>query len=378
MPSHGFSSPFAKLVTVLLLLFGFLLGVKGLGEGFKLLGGGALETIFSATENPFVSLIVGILATTLVQSSSVTTAIIVGLVAAPESSLPLANAVPMIMGANIGTTVTCTVVALAHIGRRDEFERAFPVAVCHDVFNYVTVAVLLPLEIMTGYLQHTARTIGSRLDGIRGVDFDSPLATALSRTLEPLETFLALLFSAPQTQGFALIVLAGGMIFTTLFWLVKVMRSLVRTKVLVTNVLGSNAVLSIMVGVVVTVMVQSSSITTSLLVPLGAAGLLRLEQALPITIGANIGTTVTAFLAALAASGANAVHGIEIALVHLFFNLTGLIMIYPLRFTRNVPLRAARFLTTLALRSRKLTLFFVAAFFYGVPMLLLLVDRLFG
>ena len=89
------SGPVTRLVTVLLLLFGFLVGVKALGEGFKLLGGGAIELIFATTENPFISLVVGILATTVVQSSSVTTAMIVGLVAAPESPLPLANAVPI-------------------------------------------------------------------------------------------------------------------------------------------------------------------------------------------------------------------------------------------------------------------------------------------
>ena len=131
--------PVARVFTVLLLLFGFLVGVKALGEGFEQLGDGTLEVIFAATQNPFIGLIVGILATTVVQSSSVTTAMIVGLVAAPESPLPLANAVPMVMGANIGTTVTATFVSLAHMGRRDEFERAFPVAVCRDLFNYVAV-----------------------------------------------------------------------------------------------------------------------------------------------------------------------------------------------------------------------------------------------
>ncbi len=136
LPSQDSSDSLVRFVTVLLLLFGFLIGVKGLGEGFKLLGGDAVELIFSTTENPFIGLVVGILATTVVQSSSVTTAMIVGLVAAPESPLPLGNAVPMIMGANIGTTVTATVVSLAHMGRREEFERAFPVAVCHDAFNY--------------------------------------------------------------------------------------------------------------------------------------------------------------------------------------------------------------------------------------------------
>ena len=367
----------SRVAAVLILLFGFLVGVKALGAGFKLLGGDAVEAIFSATANPFMGLIVGILATTVVQSSSVTTAMIVGLVAAPEAALPLSNAVPMVMGANIGTTVTATLVALAHMGRREEFERAFPVAVCHDVFNYLTVLILLPLEMATGYLRRAAETLSGFLQGAGGFDYESPFAEVLSAAVAPVEFIVARVFGMTQFQGVAIILVSAAIIFTALFLLVKVMRSLVRTRVegLVTNALGSSAVLAILVGVAVTVMVQSSSITTSLLVPLGAAGLLRLEQALPITIGANIGTTVTALLAALAGSGVNAGFGLQIALVHFMFNLTGLVVIYPLKVTRNIPLRGARYLTTLALRSRRLTLLWVAILFYGVPALLLFVDR---
>jgi sodium-dependent phosphate cotransporter len=275
-PAQESNGPVTGLVVVLLLLFGFLVGVKALGEGFKLLGGGVIELILATTENPFIGLIVGVLATTVVQSSSVTTAMIVGLVAAPDSPLPLANAVPMIMGANIGTTVTSILVSLAHMGRRDEFERAFPVAVCHDAFNYLTVMVLLPLEMATGFLQKTAVMIGTMLPGFGQLDFDSPIASGLSVAVDPLERFAAWLFSVPQFQGVVIVAFSGALIFTSLFLLGTVMRSLVRTRVegLVTNVVGSSAVLSILTGVVVTVMVQSSSITTSLLVPLGAAGLL--------------------------------------------------------------------------------------------------------
>jgi sodium-dependent phosphate cotransporter len=231
---------------------------------------------------------------------------------------------------------------------------------------------------MTGYLQRAARSMAQALEGVGGYDYESPLASAISAALSPVEQLAAATLSTQQLQGIALILFAGGTIFITLFLLVKVMRSLVRTRVerLVTNVLGSSAVLSILVGVTVTVMVQSSSITTSLLVPLGAAGLLRLEQALPITIGANVGTTVTALLATLSVSGANAIFGLEIALVHLLFNLTGMLLIYPAETVRNVPLRGARYLTSLALRNRKLTFVWVAALFYGVPGLLLFIDRL--
>ena len=97
-----------RLLAVVGLLFVFLIGVRGLGGGFRLLGEDLIQSFFTATENPFMGLLVGLLATTLVQSSSVTTAMIVGLVAAPENPLPLLNAVPMVMGANIGTSDACT------------------------------------------------------------------------------------------------------------------------------------------------------------------------------------------------------------------------------------------------------------------------------
>jgi sodium-dependent phosphate cotransporter len=125
---------------LILLLLAFLTGVHGFGEGLTLLGKGALDSFFHATENPSLALVVGILATSIVQSSSVTTSLIVGLTAAPENALPLANAIPMVMGANFGTTVTNSIVSLAHLGRRDEFRRAFAVATCDDFFEILSVA----------------------------------------------------------------------------------------------------------------------------------------------------------------------------------------------------------------------------------------------
>jgi sodium-dependent phosphate cotransporter len=371
------ASPAARAISVLALLFAFLLGIKGLGEGFELLGSDVLDSFFTATENPFVGLIVGLLATTLMQSSSVTTSMIVALVAAPENALPLANAVPMIMGANMGTTVTSTIVSLAHAGRPDEFRRAFPVAVCHDFFNVIAVLVLLPIEIMTGYLRRAAIALASLVEGVGGVTYQSPLKTALSSGLAPLEALGRWLFSAQEGQAVFLIVVSGLLIFSALYLLVKVMRAAAhgRVEVMVTGVLGSSALLSILIGLVVTVMVQSSSITTSLLVPLAAAGLLTLPQAFPVTLGANLGTTVTAFLAALAVSGPNAAAGLEIALVHLLFNLSGILLVYPVAFIREVPLRLALALTRVALRSKKLVVVWIVGVFYGLPAAVLLIGR---
>jgi sodium-dependent phosphate cotransporter len=132
-----------------------------------------------------------------------------------------------------------------------------------------------------------------------------------------------------------------------------------------------------LVGVIVTVMVQSSSITTSLLVPLAGAGLLTLEHAFPVTLGANVGTTVTALLATLAVSGPNAAAGVEIALVHVLFNLSGIVLIYPLRPIRRLPLVAARKLAEVAVKSRKWALIYVFGLFFGLPAALVILNRLF-
>jgi sodium-dependent phosphate cotransporter len=175
-----------------------------------------------------------------------------------------------------------------------------------------------------------------------------------------------------------LIAISGGLIFTALMLLVKTMRAAMHSRVesIVSRALDRQALLAMLVGVIVTVMVQSSSITTSLLVPLAGAGLLTLRRAFPITIGANIGTTVTALLAALAATGQNARAGITIALVHLLFNLSGTLMIYPVQRIRNIPLAAAEWLADTAVRSRQWALAYIVILFYGLPAVFAFLNRL--
>jgi sodium-dependent phosphate cotransporter len=371
------SHPLVRAALVLFLLYVFLVGVNGLGSGFKSLGQGLLDSFFAATENPFMGLMVGILATTLVQSSSVTTSLIVGLVAAPENPLPVANAVPMIMGANIGTTVTNTIASLAHMGRKEEFRRAFSVATCHDFFNYMAVAILLPLELATGILQRTASGISSLVTGIGGADYDSPIKGAIKAGGAPITAAVEAVIGSPRAASTVLILLNAALIFVALVALVKVMRSATQTRVevIVSRVLDRSAILAMLVGVVLTVMVQSSSITTSLLVPLAGAGVLTLHRAFPITIGANIGTTVTALLAALAATDENAIHGITIALVHLLFNLSATLLIFPINRIREIPLAAARWLADTAVVSRKWAIAYVVLLFYGLPALFAFVNR---
>ena len=97
--------------------------------------------------NPIVGLMIGILFTVLVQSSSTCTSVIVSLVAA--GGLSVKTAVPMVMGANIGTSMTSTLVSLTQVTDVEQFERAFAAATVHDCFNWCSVIVCLILELTT-------------------------------------------------------------------------------------------------------------------------------------------------------------------------------------------------------------------------------------
>lgn len=364
---------------VLLLLFVFLVGIRGLGQGFHGLGEQMLDRFFHATENPFIGLVIGILGTTLVQSSSVTTSMVVAMVAAPEHPLPIANAIPIIMGANIGTTVTNTIVALGHMSRPDEFRRAFAAATCHDFFNFIAVAVLLPLELLTGFLAKSSAALAGLVGTGSGGKLPNPIKTATKAALDPVEDLIGGMSSSPRVAAVILIIVSGIVIFGSLLLIVRLLRNLAagRLQSAIARSLDASAWVGLTVGVVVTFMVQSSSITTSVLVPLAGAGIITLRQAFPITLGANIGTTFTALIASMASDPATAHLGVQIAVVHLLFNLAGTAMVYPLEATRRVPLRLAEWLAGVAVRSRKVALGYVVVLFYGLPAALVFVSRAF-
>lgn len=367
-----------RTLVVLALLFIFLVGIRGMGTGFKGLGKDLLESFFQQTSNPFIALMVGILGTTLVQSSSVTTSMIVAMVAAPENALPVHNAVPMIMGANIGTTVTNTIVALSHIGHPQEFKRAYASATCHDAFNFMSVAVLLPLEIATGFLERSSLAL-TELVGIGGGGkLPNPIKDATKAALKPIQSTVSGIFEDKQAAAIVLIVVSAIIIFGSLTLLVRTLRSLTgsRLQSYLSRSLDATPYLGIVIGIVLTVMVQSSSITTSVMVPLAGAGIVSVEQIFPITLGANVGTTVTALLASMAAPAETAALAVQIALVHLLFNLVGIALVFPFRATRRIPVVAATWLAEVAVRSKRVAVLYILMLFYGLPAALVAVSRL--
>ena len=334
--------------------------------GVKLLGSDPASGLFDGITNPVAALFVGILATVLVQSSSVTTATIVGLVAAGQ--LDIGIAVYMIMGANIGTTVTNTIVSLAHARKSEEFKLAFSAATMHDFFNLIAVAIFLPLEYFTGFLLRSATWLADLLPGGADATFNSPIKGAVKWGARLIEGIFEKFIDDPTTLGITFIVAGIAIIFVTLMYITKNMRMLIAARIehSINAALAKSGLVGMGVGVLVTIAVQSSSITTSILVPLVASGILLLRNAYPITLGANIGTTVTALLAALATGTLN---GMTIALVHLLFNVFAIGLIYPIPKIRYIPVTLAEKLGSVAVDKKWIAIAYVGTMFIVIPIL---------
>ena len=360
-------------LVVAVLLYFFLTGVELLSGGFKTLGKDFVDGLFQGVSNPIGGLFVGLLATVLVQSSSVSTSVIVGLVA--SNVVGIDDAVPMIMGANIGTTVTNILASLGYLRRGDDFRRAFAAATVHDFFNLLAVAVLLPLELLTGYLSEVAGWITDLVIGTSGASFKSPLKAAVKMPAGWIKDLLSELGTQGDLKGALMIVIGLVFIFVALAFVTRNMRLLVadRVEAAINRTLGAGSgLVAIVLGMIITVAVQSSSITTSVLVPLAAAGVLSLENVYPVTLGANVGTTVTALLASLATGSPAAV---TVALVHTLFNLSGIALFYPVRSLRALPIRLATGLARIGAERRTWAVTYVLAMFLVIPLLGVMILR---
>ena len=360
-------------LVVAVLLYFFLTGVELLSGGFKTLGKDFVDGLFQGVSNPIGGLFVGLLATVLVQSSSVSTSVIVGLVA--SSVVGIDDAVPMIMGANIGTTVTNILASLGYLRRGDDFRRAFAAATVHDFFNLLAVAVLLPVELLTGYLSEVAGWITDLVIGTSGASFKSPLKAAVKMPAGWIKDLLSELGTQGDLKGALMIVIGLVFIFVALAFVTRNMRLLVadRVEAAINRTLGAGSgLVAIVLGMIITVAVQSSSITTSVLVPLAAAGVLSLENVYPVTLGANVGTTVTALLASLATGSPAAV---TVALVHTLFNLSGIALFYPVRSLRALPIRLATGLARIGAERRTWAVTYVLAMFLVIPLLGVMILR---
>jgi sodium-dependent phosphate cotransporter len=351
-----------NLIFLICFLYLFLFSLELMGASLKLFGKTFAETLISTTTNPLIGLFIGILATSVIQSSSSTTSIVVGLVAG--GALNVTNAIPIIMGANIGTSVTNSLVSLTQIKRDVEFRRALSAAVVHDFFNILAVLVIFPLQYFTNFLGEIAIFMAEKFQNIGGLKFLSP---AKALTKPPVE----ILKGWGGDYPWILLALSLILLLMALTVMVKSLKILVvnKAEVWFDRYLFKTAGRAFFVGLLLTAMVQSSSITTSLAVPMAGAGLLTLMQIFPYTLGSNIGTTVTAILAALVTGNLAA---IVVAFSHLLFNISGIVVWWPFRF---IPISIAEKFSGIAIRNKIIPMLYIIIVFFLIPILFIIISR---
>ncbi|XP_040191100.1 sodium-dependent phosphate transport protein 2B isoform X2 [Rana temporaria] len=439
----------ARGILLLGLLYFFVCSLDVLSSAFQLVGGKAAGDIFknhSILSNPVAGLVIGVLVTVLVQSSSTSTSIVVSMVS--SGLLTVRTAIPIIMGANIGTSVTNTIVALMQSGDRNEFRRAFAGATVHDFFNWLSVLILLPIEIASGYLYHLTNAIVDSFNLESGEDapdmlkvITEPLTkviiqldkkviqeiangdeAAQNKSLvkrdcgtkmwvnasvpgpenctssrlcwtdennvtwteiqEHVQATCAHIFAKANLPdlavGLILLALSLLVLCTCLILIVKLLNSMLKGQVSVAikKVINTDfpfpfswltGYLAMLVGAGMTFIVQSSSVFTSAITPLIGIGVISIERAYPLTLGSNIGTTTTALLAALASPGETLYNSVQIALCHFFFNISGILLFYPIPFTR-IPIRLAKGLGNKTARYRWFAVIYLILCFFLLPL----------
>ncbi|TLX48206.1 sodium:phosphate symporter [Pseudoalteromonas phenolica] len=370
---------FNKIVNwaaIAFLVYLVLVAVGTVSGGFKLASGGSAgaKEIFSFATNPFVALLLGALATALVQSSSTVTSVIVGLVA---GGLPISIAIPMVMGANIGTTITNTLVSIGHIRSKEEFQRAFSASTVHDFFNLLAVLIFLPLEIMFGLLEKFASSLAHLFVGdadlsLKSYNFIKPLVKPAVGLVKDAVSFLD-----GKAVGIAMVLIGIAMILFAVTTLGKLLKKALvgKAKDLLHGAIGRGPIAGITSGAAVTVMVQSSSTTTSLMIPLAGSGVFTTRQIYPFTLGANIGTTITALLAATSITGPAAEVALTIALVHVMFNVFAVALIYGMPLLREIPLQLADKLAKIGAENKPAALGYVLGSFFVLPGLIMFAVR---
>ncbi|MDR9829444.1 Na/Pi symporter [Vibrio sp. FNV 38] len=355
------------------MLYLLLLAVSMVGSGFKMATGDQAKILFEFASHPVAGLMIGLVATALIQSSSTVTSIIVGLVA---GGLPVETAIPMVMGANIGTTVTNTLVSLGHVRCQEEFKRAFASATIHDFFNLLAVAIFLPLEMMFGILDKISHWLVSPFlatgdMSIKSFNFIKPITKPVVNAIqEPLSLL------GTTVGGVALIALGIMVVFVSITFMGKLMKSLMvgRARDILKSAIGRGPLHGIASGSIVTILVQSSSTTTSLMVPLVGSGVLKVRDVYPFTLGANIGTCITALLAATAVSGEFAVFALQIALVHLVFNILATVLIYGIPFLRELPVKGADIISDMAVKNKSVVAAYLVSLFVVMPGIILYIT----
>lgn len=381
LPLQGRARSIVEWLSVVLAIYVMITAVSTIGSGFQAATGGQAEELFSFASNPFVALVIGILATALTQSSSTTTSIVVGMVA---GGLPIETAIAMLMGANVGTTMTSTLVSLGAATDRQQFRRAFSAASVHDMYNLLAVGLLLPLELIFGFLGNMATWFAGATTGTDGgivATVFSTFGDAVSAVTSPGADLVeaSVLAVLPEViGGIVMIALGIALILLIIKFISNMLKTLLvgKAEKVFHSAIGRGPVSGIFSGMLITVMVQSSSTTTSLTVPMAASGKFSLWQIYPFTVGANIGTTMTAMIAAFGFTGVEGTAAMTAAAVHLLYNVLATLVIFLIPVLRPIPVRGAEWLGNLAAKNKMYVLVWLAGLFVVLPALLIGISTL--
>ncbi len=353
------------IATLVLFVFALDLMVSSLQH----IGKSAAETIIQATSNPFTALFIGLLITAMIQSSSTTTALVVALVA--SGSITIESAIPIIMGANVGTTITSTIVSLGFINKKKEFRRAASAGTYDGFFNILIVVILFPLEYYYGFLSGISQWIATYFFHPASA---VPVANSFSQKwyiFGPVVEWLVNIIPS----GFLLATFSFILLFTSIL----VFRKLISGLLLASSperfsrFFFKNAWKSFFWGTITTAAIRSSTITTSVVVPIVAQRIVSLRKAAPFILGANIGTTITAFIAAF--FNVNTAGAISIAISHFLFNLIGVLIFYPIPLLRKIPIEMANWLGKLTLKYRLAVFVYILMIFFFIPFSLIYLNK---
>mgnify|MGYP006266676395 CR=1 FL=1 len=351
-----------RLITLLFAVFLFLLSIELIGDSFLQWKKNTAHSIVSVTTNPFISLFIGLLLTAIIQSSSTSTSMIVALVS--TQALTLSEAIPMVMGANVGTTFTSNIVALGFITKKREFRKAISAGTVHDLFNILVVLILFPMELSYQFLSKLSRFFSDLIYYYIPFPTEEQLYDK-----ESLIGSIASLISNSISEQFFLVIFSFVLLFTSIRIVARSLYSSLigESRNKLQQYAFKNRGKSFLWGGILTAAVQSSSITTSLMVPLVATGKTTLKRAFPFIMGANLGTTVTAMIAAVFRSQA----ALDIALAHFLFNLIGVMLFLIVPALSQVPVLLSGAIGRITLIHRIYGFLYLIIMFFLIPFLLI-------
>ncbi len=355
-----------KIASAALILSVFFLAIDLMAQSLSHLGFGTARELIKVAEAPFIALFIGLLTTALLQSSSTVTSIAVVMVA--SGTITLNIGIFVIMGANIGTTLTSDIVSLGFVTNKGKFRKALSAGVIHDFFNILTAILIFPLEYYYGFLSKSATYIagllGSQFSNIKNSNsiVNLPGFTSVSDFLYSLINNYWIL------AAFSILLLFVSLkVFSRYTYKLLIGGSKDKLK----NYVFNNPLKSFSWGLVLTGILQSSSVTTSLVIPLVANRKVMLKSVFPYIMGANIGTTITALLAAVLISEV----AVSLAIAHLIFNLAGVSIFFLFSIIRKVPVYLAGNFGRLASENKLIGFFYIIFTFFLIPFFLIYLSQ---